>query len=357
MKVVDLRNLKCGAEMTPASRARLLPVLKMMSLVYEAGVRLWRACPTKVTKVDLPVVSIGSIGVGGTGKTPLTITVAEHLSQHGIRPAVVSRGWRRRSGERVLCVSDGEHIHADIYEAGDEPYLIARRVSGVGVIVAKNRYEGIVLASRTLKPEVILLDDGFQYRRIAKSLEIICLDRRTIPPSARLLPLGLLREPFSVIRSEHLVVMMTDAGTDDFLVRKLAETLPCRLICAEQRVTDLVDDNLEPIGRGLTDSRCLLAVSGIANPKGFEIACLQLGFKLAASLRYDDHKWYDENDARTITDIMKAMGCDMIVTTEKDILKLPESLRGKAVALRKQVSIDDPNFWRAIREAIQRNAC
>jgi len=352
MEIIDLRKLRPGADMPANRRAPLLPLLTLLSWIYDGGVRAWRAFPVKPFEVGVPIISIGSIAAGGTGKTPLTMAVAEWLRDRGLKVTVVSRGWRRKSRGEVVIVCDGGDIVSSIEEAGDEPYLIARRVPGIGVVVARERYLAIRRAIDLSKPDVFLFDDGFQYRRVRKTLEVVCLDRRSIPPLARLLPLGLLREPFSVLKPEHIVVMMRDSTSSDFLIDRLRKILPCRLVCATSKVSTLTDSKLMPVARPEVSDRRLLAVSGIANPGAFEASCVEFGLSPVASLRYDDHKWYDEHDEAMIARLMEAKQCNAIITTEKDILKLPESLRSRAFALRKQISIEDEGFWESIERLV-----
>ncbi len=347
MNIIDLRSLKLPEE-TQVGR-KLRPMLVPLTWMYWLGVRLWRAFPVRCRDIDLPVISIGSLAVGGTGKTPLTIHIAQRLVANSIRVAIVSRGWKRQSTKDVVAVSDGVQMLASVYEAGDEPYLMAMRVPGAAVYVSKDRYKAAVAAKRITKAHIILLDDGFQYRRLKKALEIICLDGRTIPPNAKLLPLGPMREPFSILEPENIVVVMEYAEA-----KALEKKLGCEVVCAQSQVSTLVDAELNPMSKEAIEGKRLIAISGIANPSGFESSCARLGLSPVVSLRYDDHKWYHEGDEARILKVMKDENCQMIVTTEKDIIKLPEGLKPYAVALRKDIALTDSRFWRRIEEAIAR---
>ena len=158
------------------------------------------------------MVSVGNLAVGGTGKTPTVEMVARWLTEDGRRVAILSRGYGRRPGGPVELVSDGGEPRLSAERAGDEPLLLARRLPGVAVVVGADRLAAGRWAVSELQPNVVLLDDGFQQRRLLKDLEIVCLDARAPWGPGGLFPRGTLREPPSALARADLVVLTRADG-------------------------------------------------------------------------------------------------------------------------------------------------
>jgi len=336
VEIIDLRKYRTGSDLTGWRRTASYPMLWMLSLIYGAGVSLWRALPYKAKVPPIPVVSVGSIAVGGTGKTPLTIYLAEKLASMS-RVCVVSRGWRRKSREKFILVSDGTRIHCDPEECGDEPYMIAKRLPQVVVVVAKDRNLAIFNALRLTKPDVAILDDGFQCRQIAKAIEIVSIDDRVICRRPQFLPLGIMRESLRSIKSDSIVIVLEFDKVDAQIFDQIRKRFT--IFRAEVR-SHLVDgealNEIDPISVG---GKRILALSGIANPSRFEETCLRIGIRPVASIRLDDHTWYERNIIESIVEIMKEKRCEALVTTEKDIHKLPSSLRNISFVVRMSIRI------------------
>ena len=156
--------------------------------------------PAAVRSVSVPVVSVGNITVGGTGKTPMTIYVAQKLQQSGVRVAVISRGYKGRAESGGGVVSDGRNLLMDSEQAGDEPYLMAGRLKNIPVIVGKNRFAAGMLAINKFQSEVIVLDDAFQHLKLSRDIDLILLDYTRPFGNTHLLPRGILREPVTALR-------------------------------------------------------------------------------------------------------------------------------------------------------------
>ncbi|MDX9761477.1 MAG: tetraacyldisaccharide 4'-kinase [Desulfomonilia bacterium] len=283
-------------------------VIAARNLCYDAGV-------FTIHQTGIPVVSIGNIEAGGTGKTPMTIALARELSSHGLKPAIVTRGYRGRLKGAVLVRPDHQAC-----EVGDEALLMAR-VSGAPVVKAPDRVRGALLARDELFSDLVLLDDGFQHRRIHRNLDIVLVagDAR----SDALLPLGRLREPAGSLARADIVVHTKGAGLSEMS----AELVPCSLIDPSGAEEDL---------RGLR-GRHVLAVSGIARPGHFAEMLQDLG-ACVDTLAFPDHHGFTRRDMETIS--ARAQGKDLIVTTEKDLVRLdPSQLNGTWRALRIEMRV------------------
>lgn len=356
-RVIDLRTFSPVHEMAGWRKAALAPVAYPLSLLYALGVRRWRERRVERRDVGAPVISVGSIAVGGTGKTPLSMLIAQNLRKRGMAPAVVSRGYKRKAGASPLIVSDRDCVRAGVEEAGDEPFLMALRLEGVPVVVDADRVRGAIKAKQSFEPGVILLDDGFQCRGIGKCLDIVTVGPDALRPGAGYLPWGPLREGMYAVGSDDFVVYVarSDAerggaksGGDHALL--LAGLRECRhLYFASYAGPVLVDAEGRAAGPAGALNKALV-VSGIARPQGFESTCREFGVEAPAKIRFDDHHWYTEADGVMIKRVMDERGCDWLVTTEKDVHKLPPALRARARAVRVSLCVEDASFMDAVAE-------
>ena len=194
----------------PSSLLSLETALLVLSLAYGVVIRirarLYAAGVLPSKALLCRVISVGNIIAGGTGKTPMTIFVAQLLRDKGQRVVVLSRGYRGSMEASGGIVSDGERIFKGPDEAGDEPYLMARVLKGIPVVVGKRRYEAGMMAIARFQPDVIVLDDAFQHLRLKRDLDLVLLDCRSPWGNGYLLPRGLLREPLSALRRAHAII-------------------------------------------------------------------------------------------------------------------------------------------------------
>jgi tetraacyldisaccharide 4'-kinase len=189
----------------------------LLDLLYARGVgarrRWYEKHPAARRRLQQPVISVGNLSVGGAGKTPLVASIAEWLLARGERPAILSRGYKRRDRlEGVVVVSDGRDVLASVDSAGDEPLMLARALPGAIVCVCEDRYLAGVLAERRLGATVHLLDDGFQHVQLTRDLDILVTPLGEIS-NGRVLPFGRLREARSAAARAQFVVVM-DADID-----------------------------------------------------------------------------------------------------------------------------------------------
>ena len=195
--------------MTPSLSGKSRYLLFPLALFYWGAV-LWRNLFYTIgffvtRRLPVPVISVGNLTVGGTGKTPAVIYLAQKLQENGFKPAVLSRGYGRNTTGTVV-VSDGSKSLGGYEEGGDEPYLMANRLSGIPVVVDELRYRGGCFIVENFHPDVILLDDAFQHRALARDLDIVLLNSQDSPEAYKMLPYGKLREPpFHLRRADVLI--------------------------------------------------------------------------------------------------------------------------------------------------------
>lgn len=314
---------------------------------FYSRVHRWRRewWATRAARLPRPVISVGNLHWGGTGKTPLTLALAKHLRDAGKRVAVLSRGYKRHS-RGIQLVSDGtgqggdrgrgqgrlQRPEPDPSFYGDEPVLIAREAPGVAVVVGEKRDEAGLRALESLDPppDLFLLDDGFSHLRLARDLELLVFPVEDPFAGGRLLPSGRLREPLDASRRAHAVLLTGDPARGDVTpeaARRLAEALhpfgfrglgfaaPAR--SGPPRTLD---------GRPLTCEARVLLVSAIARPERFHDAAIrasqEVGFTIAAELRLADHDPYAEATLDRLRAELDRREATVVLTTSKDLVKL-----------------------------------
>lgn len=282
----------------------------------------------KIRSLSCQVISIGNLTVGGTGKTPFAIFLAEELRKAGRSVVIVTRGYKGRSKETINLVSDRERIFLDPSDAGDEAFLIASRLKGVPVIIGRDRYLAGEYALRNFKAEIILLDDGFQNHSIKKDAEILLIDATAPAGNGYMLPRGILREPFSALcRSSAIILTRTDQTDQlDQVVKDI------------RRYSDSIEiykSRFKPVGLkeirsgaeegiGHIKGKRLLLFSGIGNPGSFSQMIGRLGGEIAGEMIFPDHHNYIIRELEQIELFASRNKIDLIVTTEKDGVKIAE---------------------------------
>jgi tetraacyldisaccharide 4'-kinase len=278
-------------------------------------------------RLPCPVVSLGNVTVGGSGKTPLAELAALTLVALGAAPVVVSRGYGRAT-RGVQVVADRQGVRLGARAAGDEPLLLAERLPGIPVIVGENRFEAGRHAVEAHGASVIVLDDGFQNRTISKNLEILAVSARAPWGNGRLFPRGQLRESLSSLRRSHVVVVTNPSGDDevDAITRTLRlQDSPAPVVTARYEALEArraVDGARLPLSE--LRGRRLLGFGGLASPRSFMETLRGLGVPLAGFVEFGDHHWYGEADLAEVTRRARLAGAEGLITTEKDAVRLRE---------------------------------
>ncbi len=290
------------------------------------------------------VVSIGNLSCGGTGKTPVVEVFARSLSAKGRKVAILSRGYRRKkrsfweklyhafhSGEMELppqVVSDGENLLMDSEHAGDEPFMLASNLHDVAVIVDKDRVKSGIHAIDEFKTDIIILDDGFQYLKLKPHINIVLVDSTDPFGNGHVLPRGILREPIKNIRRADYIFLTKSDGSSKlrhlkrFIRRhtRRAEIIEC---CHRPQYLVKLFSDREQEDLSFLKGRKVAALSAIARPESFENFLEQLGAQLVAKDHFADHHRYTRQEIIDFVNAAKAAGAEMVVTTEKDAVRIP----------------------------------
>ena len=340
------RELATGSRSTPPDRLAIL-LLAPFSLVYsciqQLRAGLYRIGILTTNRLPRPVVSIGNITVGGTGKTPVTAFISRLLIQHGYRVAVLSRGYGGSLEGQSIVVSDGVTVMLGPDECGDEPYLLASTVPGLMVVIGTDRYAAGQLAMQQLAPDIFLLDDGFQHLRLWRDLNILLLDSSRPLGNGWILPAGLLREPATAARRADLIIMTrSPEGTSSSATPSGKPTF-----AASHCLVDAVPlRGGEPVPLPALRGHRFLAFAGIAQPESFFSALRDRGLTIVCTLPFPDHAGYDHSRLEEIRAVMLSSGAEYAITTEKDGVKLKKLEPGIAAVTyvaRLDIEIEKPS--------------
>lgn len=282
-------------------------------------------------RLSCPVISVGNLTVGGTGKTPMVILLTEWLQAKGRRVAVLSRGYKRTSTVPHLLVSDGSRLLVGPSEAGDEPFLIAQRCPQAIVAVGADR---VALGRWVLGQypiDCIVLDDGFQHRTLHRDIDLVLLDATDAMGLDALLPAGRLREPLSEVKRASAVVMTRADSRSD------VEAVCTRLHAVGYPVRDVIEVVFTPecvvaVGSHTRRSpewgqgKKAWLVSGIGNSQSFHRSAQSVGIEVVGETAFEDHHRYSHHEVQQIRVNAKTKGVDIVLTTEKDGGKLSSFL-------------------------------
>lgn len=300
-----------------------MSILNVLGSAYGAlasGRRRWYAThPGARRRLTQPVVSVGSLRVGGSGKTPAVCEIARLLAEAGERPAVLTRGYARRvAPPGVTVVSDGTSILADVGLAGDEPLMMARALPHVPVLVGADRYLSGLLAERQFETTVHVLDDGFQHLPLARDVELLLVEEEDLDDLV--LPAGRLREPLAAARVADAVLVgngRPDGSGDDARVGRVAARLGVGVGFGAAR--SLGDPR--PTVALPREARAF-AIAGVARPDRFFADLAAQGWQIAGTLAFPDHHWYSQSDVDRVVAAAHAVDAAMVLTTAKDEVRL-----------------------------------
>jgi tetraacyldisaccharide 4'-kinase len=308
--------------------------------LYAAGLALANALRPRAKSLTWPVLSLGSLSAGGAGKTPATIALAELLAANGWSPTILSRGYGRATPPPEIPAEVNPFAPNAATIFGDEPTLIARR-TGLPVWVAAERYTAGLAAeaqyaqqsfaptteqatTEAAHPPIFLLDDGFQHRRLARSLDILLLTAADLDDM--LLPAGNLREPLRALRRADVLLLREEEA--HAVTRRLHPPLPLDLPVWLLRRTLRFPEPLKIFGAGVRP----MAFCGLARPEGFPAMLTAAGCGVVDTLAFPDHHAYTVADIDHITATAKQLNGTGFITTEKDAVKLTPVLRDRLEA-------------------------
>lgn len=272
------------------------------------------------------MISIGNLTWGGTGKTPAVIKLAREIAAAGLKPAVLSRGYfRKDKKESFVAVSDGRRTLVPPALSGDEPFLIAQSVPGAVVMSGRDRVRAARYAAEKFSPDIFILDDGFQHWRIARDLDIVCVNALNPFGNGFLIPAGILREPLSALERADLVIITNSDLADESSVSRLEAEIkkycPGKVVRAGYAAKSLkrvTDGQVFKLNSALGEP--VTALSAIGENAGFKKMLEKTGINAIEQLDFRDHHWYNLDDISTIQPGRK------VITTTKDAVRLKDLL-------------------------------
>ena len=294
----------------------LCPLSFLYGMIMRVRYGLYRIGLLSSYRASVPVISVGNIVAGGTGKTPMVDFLVRYLSGQGIRCAVVSRGYGGNYRQKVARVVDADGtVKMTAAECGDEPYLLARRNPQVPVYVARKRMLGVQAAERD-GVELILLDDGFQHLAVQRDVDIVLLDAKRPFGNGRMLPAGILREPRPALRRADMVVMTRTGPVAGSPLHYSGPVLRSRH--QPDKILKTLDGEVVP--KADYSGKSCLAFAGIARPKDFFQSLRSFGFSNIEEVCLADHQEYNQDILNRL--LGSCNNHDLLITTEKDAVKL-----------------------------------
>lgn len=324
-------------------RFLLKSLSRLYSVIMDVRLALYEHLILRSKTLGCQVISIGNLTVGGTGKTPVVEVFARALQQNRRKVAILSRGYMKVEApfsEKLKnfltfktpkqlpprVVSDGERLLLDSEMGGDEPYMLASNLPNVCVLVDKDRVKSGRYAIQKLGCDTLILDDGFQYLRLKHRVDIVLVDRTNPFDNGYVLPRGLLRESIRHLSRATFIFITKSIGDGSTELRKQIRTLNDKAEIAECRHTPrhfqyVFTGERKPLD--FVQGIKVAALSGIAAPRGFEESIQRLGGELVYRKRYADHHRYTQQEILDMINVSRDRGAQLIVTTEKDAVRLP----------------------------------
>ena len=312
-----------------------LPFTIMFSSLYAAVVNvrntLYERGVFKSHSLGVPVISVGNITVGGTGKTPFVALLAEMLLAKGEKVGILTRGYGRENPKQRVLVSDGTRVLADAKKAGDEPFELARKLDGKAIIVADaDRVSAGLWSLEKFGITTFVLDDAFQHRQVKRDTNIVLIDATNPFGSGKTLPFGILREPLENLRRADSIIitranLAKDVSNLKSQIKRYNQT--CPLYVSENRIskiTELKDFQITPKSqeKGQKTKEKAFAFCGLGNPNNFYEQLRQENYNLVSTRSFPDHRFYTQTDIDQLIENARKEGAKILLTTAKDAVKL-----------------------------------
>lgn len=288
-------------------------------LIYYIGYRIHRKTK-KVFQKRLKgyTISVGNLTLGGTGKTPMVIAIASEAIRRGFKTCILTRGYKGKANS--LIVSCGNGPETGWRDAGDEPYLMAKKLKNVWIVKDNNRYRGGLLAGQK---DLYILDDGFQHWSLYRNLDIVLIDGTNPFGNGKLLPFGPLREPLDALKRASMVVITKVHEPDPELEKRIREiNSTVEIFTATVEPIGLYDIKGQHYPLDFLKDKNVFVFCGIGNPKPFIETLHRLSNKITGIKRFRDHHEYSYEELKSILKKAHKSGAEVLVTTEKDFLKL-----------------------------------
>ena len=301
---------------------------KIYGLIASLRVFLYQKGILQSHRLKHPVISVGNLTVGGTGKTPLVGFLAQILQKAGYQPVILSRGYKRNNKSPVLLVSDIREVFCDPKECGDEPYLLARKLEGVPVVVGKSRYQAGRLLEDRYPNLIYILDDGYQHLQLKRNLNILILDATDPFGDHHLLPAGRLREPTRALaRADTIVITRSHipSATENLEehIRRWNKQVPISYF--HHDVTGLYDARTGSRfqARDFLGSS-VIALAAIGSPHVFLYDLEHYQMKISDRFLFRDHHPFSQSELNRVLKRLEEVQARAIVTTEKDAVRMKE---------------------------------
>ena len=324
-----------------------------LSAIYNFALKCRRYCYDHLRKPDrLPakVISIGNITLGGTGKTPAVIALAREAKKRGHNPCVLTRGYKGKTKD-ICFISKGEGPLLDAEQAGDEAYLMAETLKGVPVVKGSDRFKAGIMALEYDQLAIVnlpqsrlfLLDDGFQHWKLHRDIDVLLVDATNPFGNGRLFPEGSMREPFSALGRADIILITKSDVANEWTVYDITDEIrkysDAPVFKALHKPVGIISGTGEIEDKKTLNNKKVYAFAGIANPAYFQASLRSMGSDISGFRKFRDHHHYTQKD---INEIRREAGGHMIITTEKDLVKLRElELPENVSALKIEFSVDD----------------
>jgi len=332
--------------------------------LYGAGARLRRRAFQqgwlKSRRLSRPVISVGNLTVGGSGKTPLVAEVTEILLRNGYKPSILTRGYGRERGTDLIALEPQLQRDTDSRVVGDEPALLARMLPGAPIVICADRYRAGLLAEERFGVDIHILDDGFQHFALQRDLDLVAIDVTQDVLQDAVLPAGRLREPSSALSRADVIILtrveIQDPASTERLVSKMHPNAPV-FHCSMGLHELVAAASREAIPPKVYQGDRACAFCAIGNPSAFFSDLRQWGFNLVAEIALRDHHVYGEEDVHRLNRAAREKKASVFLTTEKDLMNVPSQLKFElpvlACAIRAEIS-DTQRFEQVLLAGFER---
>jgi tetraacyldisaccharide 4'-kinase len=367
------RMQACMQSPSQYNRTALEKTLWLLSRAYAGGIRArnkgFDNGLLRQRRLSCPVLSVGNLTVGGSGKTPMTVYLVEMLTQAGCRPAVISRGYKGKSEKAGGVVSDGRNVLLGPDQAGDEPFMMAMQLKYVPFLVGADRYAAGKLAITRFSPDIIVLDDAFQHRHLYRDMDLVLLDATVGFGNGYLLPRGILRETKHALHRADAVVLTRADEPAPLLEAEISKIVPrvpvirsvnrpfvYGIARAGKALSVHMDHSAAAEDFRFLQSASVLGFSGIARSAEFQRMTADISGRLVDFLEFPDHYYYTKSDWHRILKRAEELSVDYLVTTQKDYARFQGEMEAPVdmvvIGIQMDFGPDRDALWGFIRKIL-----